>query len=210
MTFGHLNRTDLLGDLNMPAPSRRTGYPAWFRQSLAYDLAILGPRPPSPPAASPPTVLVIGCSATKRADTGKLAAWHRYDGPVWRTLRTHWAPGSSVQVYALSAQHGLIPAETPIMDYDTRLQDVVDHDVAGGRTVPVTAGERLARDWRHRLTWEQLERSPHLLVIAGAAYRRVICRWARRPYAHAPGGMGQQRAILRRWLADRADLRAPP
>lgn len=208
MTLEITDRTDLFGDPGRPAPSRRAGYPAWFRQSLAYDLAILGPRPPSPP--SPPAVLVIGCSATKRADTGKLAAWHRYDGPVWRTLRTHWTPNSSVQVYALSAQHGLIPAEMPIMDYDTRLQDVVDHELARGRTVPVTAGERIARDWRHRLTWAQLERSPHLLVVAGAAYRRAIGRWARRPYAHALGGIGQQRATLRRWLADRADLRAPP
>ena len=63
MTFGHLDHTDLLGDLNMPAPSRRTGYPAWFRQSLAYDLAILGPRPPSPPAASPPASMArMRCS----------------------------------------------------------------------------------------------------------------------------------------------------
>ena len=201
---------DLFGDPGMPVPSRHTGYPAWFRQSLAYDLAILGPRPPQLPTALPAAVLVIGCSATKRALVGELAAWHRYDGPVWRTLRTHWTPGSIVRVYALSARHGLIPAETPIADYDTRLQDVVEHVVAGGRSLPVTAGDRIAQDWRHRLTWERLERSSRLLVVAGAAYRRVIGRWATRPYAHALGGIGEQRATLRRWLADRAALRVPP
>jgi len=69
-------------------------------------------------------LFVLGCSQTKRKTSLQLPAITRYDGPLFRVLRTFlrkhlWPENLSVAV--LSAKHGLIGGLTGIEDYDDRL-----------------------------------------------------------------------------------------
>lgn len=66
--------------------------------------------------------LLLGCSQAKRQDEGVLPAIERYDGPAFRVLRRFFA-GRGEQsnleaVFILSAEYGLIHADTPIAAYD--------------------------------------------------------------------------------------------
>lgn len=69
-------------------------------------------------------LLVLGCSATKRAAAEPLPAIARYDGPWYQDFRKHvrfsrWP--EQLDVAILSAEHGAIGALTPIHDYDRRM-----------------------------------------------------------------------------------------
>lgn len=69
-------------------------------------------------------LFVIGCSQTKTKAPGSIPAIFRYDGPLFRVLRTFlrqhlWPERLSVAV--LSAEHGLIGGLSGISDYDQRL-----------------------------------------------------------------------------------------
>lgn len=71
--------------------------------------------------------LILACSATKARSCpgGKIPAIERYDGPAWRTLRANIAgvPAGQLdlEIFALSAEHGLIDDGFPIEDYDRRM-----------------------------------------------------------------------------------------
>lgn len=66
--------------------------------------------------------LILGCTASKRHDDGELPAFVRYNGPTFQVLRRFLAGAEpelkDVDVYVLSAKHGLIAADEPIEDYD--------------------------------------------------------------------------------------------
>ncbi len=70
-------------------------------------------------------LLIIACSATKRHDAGLLPALHRYDGPLYRIIRRALAErpqlAARLTIRILSAEYGLISADTPIPDYDQRM-----------------------------------------------------------------------------------------
>ncbi len=69
-------------------------------------------------------LLIIACGATKRSMAGLVAAIDRYYGPPYRTLRANLrelAEDRHPTIAILSAEFGLIPAETPIPDYDHRM-----------------------------------------------------------------------------------------
>lgn len=69
-------------------------------------------------------LMIIACGATKRHDAGLLSAIDRYDGAPYRTLRKtlrELARDQWPTIRILSAAFGLIPAETPIPDYDQRM-----------------------------------------------------------------------------------------
>ena len=70
-------------------------------------------------------LLILGCSATKRHDAGLLPALHRYDGPLYRIIRRALAErpqlAARLTIRILSAEYGLISADTPIPDYDRRM-----------------------------------------------------------------------------------------
>jgi hypothetical protein len=75
-------------------------------------------------ATSRNSLVVLGCSATKFDVDGQVPAVHLYDGPMFRTLRSHlrgrkWSKNLSVGV--LSAKYGLIGAVAPIETYDQRM-----------------------------------------------------------------------------------------
>ena len=80
-------------------------------------------------------LLVLACSATKRPDPGRIPARHRYDGPLWRTLRATDPDDRLARVAFLSARFGFRDARTEIEGYDARLTcDLADRMIAGGVT----------------------------------------------------------------------------
>ena len=73
----------------------------------------------------PKRLIVLACTATKRADPDPLIAIRRYDGPSFRTLRkwqaTNPTAAELLDIHILSAQLGLIAADTLISNYNQRM-----------------------------------------------------------------------------------------
>ena len=72
-------------------------------------------------------LLILSCSATKRANIKPLPALVRYDGPAFQIVRKWQAERIAAgderavemtQIYILSARHHLLRADHPIVDYD--------------------------------------------------------------------------------------------
>ena len=85
--------------------------------------------------ALPRRLLVLACSATKRHDIDRIPGRDRYDGPLWRTLRTTDPEDRLARVAFLSAHFGFREARTEIEDYDARLtRDLAERMIAGGVT----------------------------------------------------------------------------
>ena len=67
-------------------------------------------------------LLVLTCSQRKHASPELLPAIERYDGPSFRVLRSflrnHPTASTHLDVFILSAAHGLIPASQYITSYD--------------------------------------------------------------------------------------------
>jgi hypothetical protein len=70
-------------------------------------------------------LLILACSATERDGPKYMPAIDRYDGPLWRTLRTVDPHGERGQVAFLSAHLGFREANTPIEIYDARMTDAI-------------------------------------------------------------------------------------
>lgn len=66
-------------------------------------------------------LLILACSATKRGDQKYLAAIQRYDGSLWRSLRSIDPDGKKAKVAFLSAHLGFREASVPIELYDARM-----------------------------------------------------------------------------------------
>jgi hypothetical protein len=65
-------------------------------------------------------MLILACSRRKRSDEELLPAVERYDGPAFRVLRRFVRERSSEapEILILSAEHGLIPHDLPIPNYN--------------------------------------------------------------------------------------------
>jgi hypothetical protein len=67
-------------------------------------------------------LLILKCSARKRADAGLLPAIERYNGPLWQVLRSYQREqplfAADLTVYGLSAEYGLISGDTQIPSYE--------------------------------------------------------------------------------------------
>lgn len=82
---------------------------------------------------SPSRLLILACSATKRVGPKYLTAIERYDGPLWRTLRTVDPDGRLAKIAFLSAHFGFRSADTPIDMYDSRMtREIAAAIKAGG------------------------------------------------------------------------------
>jgi hypothetical protein len=68
-------------------------------------------------------LMIIACGATKRHDAEPLAAIERYMGPPYRTLRKALRDlgEDRPDILVVSAEFGLIAGDTPIPDYDRRM-----------------------------------------------------------------------------------------
>ncbi len=69
--------------------------------------------------------LILGCTQSKNSSEKPLPAIERYDGPTFRVLRKflNEAPSAlqDIELYVLSAQHGLISGAKQIENYDLRM-----------------------------------------------------------------------------------------
>lgn len=70
-------------------------------------------------------LLILKCSSRKRGPDEPIPAIERYDGPLWQVLRAYlreqglW--GADLEIYGLSAEFGLIPAQQAIPMYERKL-----------------------------------------------------------------------------------------
>lgn len=147
-------------------------------------------------------LLVLSCSARKRAADGDLPAIERYDGPAFRLLRrfrrmsTLPASGVQVRAFVLSAQFGLIDEAAPVPWYDRTMTRQ-----RGLELMPaVTGAIRAVMD---------VAPPSEALVYAGRQYLGVLVdaiaildRCTRLVVAAGPPG--SRLALLHDWLHGRA------
>lgn len=71
------------------------------------------------------SLLIVGCSQSKRGDRVLLPAIERYDGPSFRTIRRflRQQPTEIPDIYILSAKFGLIYSQESIKNYDQKMTE---------------------------------------------------------------------------------------
>ena len=77
-------------------------------------------------------LLILACSATKRDGPAYMPAIERYDGPLWKTLRSVDPHGDKAKVAFLSARLGFRAAATPIELYDARMTPAIAGEMKAG------------------------------------------------------------------------------
>lgn len=77
-------------------------------------------------------LLILACSVTKRDGTAHMPAIERYDGPLWKTLRSVDPRGEKTKVAFLSARLGFRAASTPIEMYDARMTPAIAAEMKAG------------------------------------------------------------------------------
>jgi hypothetical protein len=145
----------------------------------------------------PKRLIVLACTATKRADPDPLIAIRRYDGPSFRTLRkwqaTNPTAAEQLDIRILSAKLGLITANTLTSDYNQRMtpnraaelgqsvRSALAHVVAqhGAYTATLI---HLGQNYLPALTQEQVQTAPFGAVTFTA------------------GGIGTRLGQIKAWL----------
>jgi len=151
-------------------------------------------------------VLVMACSATKRADEGDMPAIDRYDGPMWRTLRARLAElprarealaSGELAIVVLSAQFGFIPADLRIPNYE--------------RLMTKARADELCSSAMGDPTYlrTRFEEASAVMFAGGELYRSAMWRASRASAAERGkvtetdgGGIGIHRAELGSWLEE--------
>ncbi len=139
-------------------------------------------------------LLVLSCSERKSRGTVPLPAWHVYDGNLFRICkgllaRGAWPPDVGVRI--LSAEHGLIRPDTPILPYDRRM-------------TPDRAGQ--LRGWASLVSLAVFEEEAGEAYLAlGATYRIAVDGLFPGHVRITDGaaGIGRMQAALKAWLGDR-------
>src|SRR5690606_6708446 len=103
--------------------TRRTAKP-WYRAApgevAMKPRSLIGASPADPLAGR---LVIVGCSAEKTPTDGPLPALELYDGGCVPPLRARLGDDARLRarVRFLSAQHGLVTADTPLRPYDRPL-----------------------------------------------------------------------------------------
>ncbi len=151
-----------------------------------------------PADADPVTgrMVIIGCSARKAATPGPLPALELYEGGCVPPLRTRLGsdPRLRARVRFLSAEHGLVTADTPLHTYDRPLDP--DRAVLLRPAVMSALRREMAADG-----------VPHeVLVVAEPLYLVLLAdllALPARPRVHwipdHAHGWAQARAVLDQW-----------
>lgn len=143
-------------------------------------------------------LLILKCSAAKRGGSAPIPAVDRYDGPLWRVLRSYLreqpAPPADLVIYGLSAEYGLIAGSYPIPYYD-RTMDSVRADAL--RPQVLTCFGELMRTNYERVGLGLSRR-----------YLRAMTGWERLvpegvSVTYTDGTMGGKLGQLRAWLEGR-------
>jgi hypothetical protein len=83
-------------------------------------------------------LLILGCSARKRGGPEPVEPLERYDGPMWRIVRHYLASeplfGSDLEIWALSAEFGLVGRDEQIPMYERLMDERRAHELRPGVT----------------------------------------------------------------------------
>lgn len=152
------------------------------------------------------SLLIMACSGKKHPSPETMAALHRYQGPMWSTLRAaldEVHPGHQPQVWFLSAKYGFHPANIEIADYELKLTEHRARDLL----------KNPCSEWRE--FGEAAMTVDRVMFAGGALYRNTMRRAIDQlgyPEVDWPtivetdgGGIGYQRAQLRAWITGKAD-----
>lgn len=144
-------------------------------------------------------LLVMACSATKRADKGTMCALARYDGPSFRVLRNFLgerAPSEAgLDVWILSAEFGLIHWDEQIPNYDTRMNGFLANKLQGA----------IRRDLKNVL---EVRQPSEAFLMLGKDYLEAVGPFEGLglPATTIPeGGIGYKLGALKRWLEQRTE-----
>ena len=175
------------------------------------------------PTESTRRLLVLACSATKRPDAGHISARLRYDGPLWRTLRSVDPDSARARVAFLSAHYGFRDAETPIAYYDARLTaELAERMIAGGMTTrwprprrrsgPDNAGMHAGAEIASMARYGHAPFNDVALVGGGLyltvmramleEFQRMECVRSNARIKTINGPIGRMRPDLRNWLLE--------
>lgn len=145
-------------------------------------------------------LLVMACSATKKADEQLLPAIDRYDGPSYKTVRkwraNHQDQAQQLDILILSAEFGLIEAfATEIPNYDRRMTRDRATELMPSVVTKLVA--KLAEtSYSSILVHLGSDYAPALGHGLFPQLMPVICTY---------GGIGQRNGQLKRWLETEHD-----
>lgn len=167
-------------------------------------------------------LLILACSATKCGDARYFPAIKRYDGPLWRTLRTADPNGAKAKAAFLSAHLGFRTADTPIELYDVRMTaEIAARMKAGGLGTrwprPETpdqieeVGQHSGMHIHRLCGWDGRQAFQDVALVGGHLYldvmRHFVGLFQREGYVAANaritvinGPIGLMRRDLRIWL----------
>lgn len=152
-------------------------------------------------------LLLLACSATKRIDHQALPALFLYDGPAWRTLRAWLQPESNqeadeakkaqVDIYAISANYGILMAWEPIHTYDRQMDAARAAEIRSTRIGFPSVEAQV--DWvrKHHGGYSST------MIAGGRLYQSILPEPLPPSYgtvSRTSGGIGDQLGQLKRWL----------
>ena len=141
-------------------------------------------------------LLILSCSQRKHPTQGLLPALQRYDGPAYRVMnkfmRVHPSEAQLLDVYILSAEFGLISADKPIPNYDSRM---TRQRVKELQSCAQPELKRILNDRQY----------DELFISMGKAYRQVLAGYESLISPNlkiivSRGVMGRKLAELHNWL----------
>jgi hypothetical protein len=140
-------------------------------------------------------VLIIACTDTKRPAPGPVPALQLYDGPTFRVLRNSPAPDITL---ILSAEHGLIDANTLIRPYNTRMDRATAARLSTDPTALSAARTTILQAIEGRAIAD-------CHCVGGKNYACVIREYSRcgllpLNVTHDARGIGYKLGSLKRWL----------
>lgn len=147
-------------------------------------------------------LLILKCSSRKREARAPMPAIERYDGPMWQVLRSflreHPGALAGLDVFGLSAEFGLFPANEQIPWYERTIDPDRAHEL---QPQVMELFQRLIAHGYERLCLGVSKR--YLPALAG--WERVVPDSLRVTVTDGPAGvkLGQLRAWLYRtaWVA---------
>ncbi len=140
-------------------------------------------------------LLILMCTFRKRQNPEWLPAIERYDGPMWQVVRSYVRerPGAltSLDVFGLSAEFGLFPANEPIPWYERTMDPVRAHEL---QPQVMERFQRLMDGQYESLCLGVSKRYLHVL----AGWERVVSDSMHVTVTDGPAGV--KLAQLRAWL----------
>jgi hypothetical protein len=150
-------------------------------------------RAPIPPVLPGRRLLILACSERKIPACVPRPALQRYDGPAFRVLRRYLreGPASSLAIYILSAEYGLIESEGSIADYDRQMTARRANEL---RPATIARLQTILQQGRFR----------EVFVCAGRTYRIALAGIDQcgTPVRWATQGLGGRLTELRDWLRE--------